>query len=206
MSFHPQIIEGLHAGQSINIYNAYDIFFEKIKNSDNQIKTIIELGTCCGGFTIFLRNHRLLSSDVELHTYDFTEWNLSGRDGALNDGREIFKKYNINFHLADIFSHETVDQIKSLIQRPGRSIVFCDGGDKKREFNLFAPFLKNGDIILAHDYIDTNENFEKNFKNKIWDGHEISDSDIDAVCKIYNLKPFLQQELAKAVWASRIKE
>jgi hypothetical protein len=58
MSFHPQIIEGLHAEQSLNIFKAFDFFFDKIKNSDSQIKTIIELGTCCGGFSIFFKKKK----------------------------------------------------------------------------------------------------------------------------------------------------
>lgn len=206
MSFHPQIIEGLHAGQSANIFKAFDLFFEKIKNSDNQIKTIIELGTCCGGFSIFLKTHRLVSQDVDFYTYDFTDWNLSGRDGALKDGTELFRIHNINFIKTDIFAEDTVNQIKSLIKKEGRTLVFCDGGDKKREFNLFAEFLKKGDIILAHDYIDTVENFETNFKGKIWDGQEIKEDDITLACSKFNLKPFLQDELSQAVWASRIKE
>jgi 23S rRNA U2552 (ribose-2'-O)-methylase RlmE/FtsJ len=206
MGFQPQIIEGLHAGQSVNMFEAFDKFFNRLKELNKLPSRIIELGTCCGGFTVFLKKHPLVPSNCELYTYDFTDWNLSGRDGATKDGREILKSLNIKFIQADIFAEETIKNVKNLIQMEGTSIVFCDGGDKKVEFNLFSEFLKSGDIILAHDYIDTVENFEANFKGKIWDGQEIKESDITGACQKYNLKPFMQEELSKAVWASRMKE
>ena len=32
------------------------------------------------------------------------------------------------------------------------TFFFCDGGDKKREFNFYAPLLSSGSVIVAHDY------------------------------------------------------
>ena len=31
-------------------------------------------------------------------------------------------------------------------------ILFCDNGNKKREFREFVPFLKSGDFVVVHDW------------------------------------------------------
>ena len=51
----------------------------------------------------------------------------------------------------DIF--ENADEIIVLIQKPGITVLFCDGGNKVREFKTFAPHLKKGDIIAVHDWM-----------------------------------------------------
>ena len=39
-----------------------------------------------------------------------------------------------------------------LLSTAQRALVFCDGGDKPRELHLYAPILRPGDLLLAHDY------------------------------------------------------
>ena len=34
----------------------------------------------------------------------------------------------------------------------GPALVYCDGGNKIKEFNLYAPFIRRGDFIAAHDF------------------------------------------------------
>ena len=48
----------------------------------------------------------------------------------------------------DIFSPQGETLIRELIARP---LLLCDGGDKRREFSMFASTLKDGDVIGAHD-------------------------------------------------------
>jgi hypothetical protein len=36
---------------------------------------------------------------------------------------------------------------------PGNTVIFCDGGDKQVELQIYSKFLKKrGDIIVGHDY------------------------------------------------------
>jgi len=44
MSFQPQIIEGLHAGQSVNMFKAFDKFFPNISTHKIQLLEILNDG------------------------------------------------------------------------------------------------------------------------------------------------------------------
>ena len=50
-------------------------------------------------------------------------------------------------------------QMMSLLQRlsEGKTMYYCDGGDKILEINLYASVLKAGDVIACHDYFDGQE-------------------------------------------------
>ena len=70
---------------------------------------------------------------------------------------------------------------------------------------LFELGLKNGDIILAHDYAFDDTTFQSKIKGKYWNWHEISESDILASVEKHNLKPYMQEIFEKAVWVCKIK-
>jgi hypothetical protein len=59
---------------------------------------------------------------------------------------------------------------------------------------------------MAHDYVDTIENFESNFRDKIWNWCEIKDSDISEACEKNNLTPYNKENFDKVVWVCRKKE
>jgi hypothetical protein len=87
--------------------------------------------------------------------------------GALYYGYERFKKRR-NSHrnstlktmlglercitYGDVFDSRVKAEIENYIRQPGRTVLFCDGGDKIHEFRVFAPSLKVGDVIAAHDW------------------------------------------------------
>jgi hypothetical protein len=197
------IIEGLHAGQSENIYNVFPKLKEKLLEKNQIPKQIIEIGTCRGGFTVFLKK---LFPESDVYTFDITKDMPKGLHHPpyqLNDAFPVFEKFDIHFEECDIFSN--IEKIKEIIQRDGLTILLCDGGNKPREFATLAQFLKIGDLIFAHDYVDTPENFQANFYGKIWNWHETQESDLKSTCEQYNLTPFMQEDFATAVWASRIK-
>lgn len=198
------LIEGLHAGQSENIYPAFEKLKQNLLEKNNLPKQIIEIGTCRGGFTVFLKK---LFSEADVFTFDITKEMPEGlhhSPGVLNNALPIFKNFNISFEECNVFHN--IEKIKNLIQRDGLTLLFCDGGNKPAEFQIFSQFLKVGDLIFAHDYIDTPENFQENFNGKIWNWHETRESDLSQSCQINNLKPFMQEDFAQAVWACRIKQ
>ena len=200
----PLLIEDLHAGQSENIYPAFKKLKQILLEKDNLPKQIIEIGTCRGGFTVFLKK---LFSEADVFTFDITKDMPEGLHHPpypLTNAFPIFEKFNIIFEECNVFHN--IEKIKNLIQRNGLTLLFCDGGNKPAEFQIFSQFLKTGDLIFAHDYIDTPENFQANFNGKIWNWHETQESDLSHSCEINNLKPFMQEEFTQAVWACRIKE
>ena len=84
-------------------------------------------------------------------------------------------------------------------------MVLCDGGNKVGEFNLLSNYIKEGDFIMAHDYADNRENFDTNFNRKIWNWHEIQDSDINESCLRNNLKSYNKEIFDSVVWVCKTK-
>ena len=58
---------------------------------------------------------------------------------------------------------------------------------------------------MAHDYSPSTEYFEEHINNKIWNWHEIQDSDIQESVSEYSLEPFMQEDFQQVVWVCKIK-
>ena len=58
---------------------------------------------------------------------------------------------------------------------------------------------------MLHDYIVDENEFELNFKNKIWNWHECKLSDIQDSISKNNLSPYFESEFSKVVWGCFIK-
>jgi cephalosporin hydroxylase len=184
--------------QHNDAFDALEKLIRKVRPSQ-----ILEVGTAGGGTTLFLReilneigleNSEVLSLDIREK-----EWNTSLRNK------------NIIVHTENVFDYsdntlKRPELIVPFIQREGVTIVLCDGGDKKSEFKILSPYLKKGDIIMAHDYIDTIENFHKNFVDKIWNWREIGDEHIIETSNINGLEPYMQDIFSKVVWVCKIKK
>lgn len=167
---------------------------------------VLEIGTAYGGLTLLVRD--LLDEvgliDSVVRSYDVTENNRVLMHEAIKNGAKI------EFNIKNIFNNtynELVaeNEIQTFLQQRGTNIIMCDGGCKQCEFKMLSPLLKSGDIIMAHDYAPTLEYFHQNIKNKIWDWHEINDSDIQDSVVNCNLQPFMYEQFRDVVWVCKIK-
>ena len=53
----------------------------------------------------------------------------------------------------DAWTAETVDEMRDwLAGQPAPALIICDGGDKPKELHLYAPLLREGDVMIGHDY------------------------------------------------------
>ena len=59
---------------------------------------------------------------------------------------------------------------------------------------------------MAHDYAENKEVFESKILNKIWNWHEIADSDISEASEENNLKIYEKDTFENVVWTCRRKE
>ena len=141
---------------------------------------IIEIGTAYGGCTLILAD---IANTTAIYTYD-------NRDVCWHRTKN---KKNVTTVVGDVFSQEIHDQIKGLIQSEGKVLLLCDGGNKVKEFNTFAPYLKSGDMIMAHDYAG---------RTCDWQWVEISDDDIEDVVEDERLQPNKQDVMGAAAWVS----
>lgn len=151
-------------------------------------KTVIELGTYDGGFSVPLA---IACKNFGAHfvTYDRNAYNLNLK--------WWFESLKIDFRLRpDILSPECLAEIGGLINGPGVSMVLCDGGDKKREFHVMARFLRSGDVIGAHDFMDV---------GTYWRSCEITSEDVLGICSELNLMPWNQEIFERAAWLVRRK-
>ena len=161
--------------------------FETIKPSQ-----VLEIGTSYGGLTLLVRDllDEVGLKNTDFRSYDVMETNRFHLEEAIKNGSKI------DFRIKNIFNYPyselvEVDEIKELLHRPGPSIIMCDGGSKKNEFKILSPFLRPGDIIMAHDYSPSSEYFETHINNKVWNWLEIQDLDIQESVEKYNLEPFM---------------
>lgn len=186
--------------QHDNIISCLRRFF-----SVTDVSQILEIGTFYGGLSYMIRdildeygkyNVHIRSYDVERYGSTSHQEHMKGLDRIEFIVKNLFGDYS---------SFPGIDEVRDYVSRSGRTIVFCDGGCKKAEFNYIVPILKKGDIILAHDYSPSYEYFEKNIKGNIWDWCEITDDDVNDVCQKYNMQPYMQDDFINVVWISRIK-
>jgi hypothetical protein len=164
---------------------------------------VLEIGTAAGGLCLYIRHtlNTLGMSDVPIKTFDIYDTSTH---------RVLEKENNLEVIYTNIFSKdylnlENPDLIETFIKSEGTTLVLCDGGNKINEFNLVAPMLKSGDIIMAHDYSPNLEYFKEHIMNKVWCWMEIQDSDVQQAVDSNNLEPFMATEFANVVWLCRRK-
>jgi len=134
-----------------------DLFIFERTFQEFKPDLIIELGTYLGALTHFLSLH--------------------GKVWTIDNMNRKFKKYsNVTYQIGDVFSSTIRDNIIQLIQNNKQVFFFCDNGNKIKEFQLYAPLLKKGDIIFVHDW-----------------GNEIITTDIYETILDEKLTPYLHE-------------
>lgn len=133
------IIDGVIAAQTPKITEA----FGKILA---DFDVIVEVGYHRGGLSKWLFDNKRASTS--LYSYDITD-----------QYREIVNS-GMNFIVGDCFEPRIINSIENNIAE-GRCLFLCDGGNKEREFDLYARLIKRGDVIMCHDYSHSDESYAK---------------------------------------------
>jgi hypothetical protein len=180
-------------------HHTYEAFFKLLNNV--KPKRILEIGTGDGGLTGYLHYMcKSLKLDTEIRTYDIH--NKSYYQDLISNGIDV----RIENIFEDGYTNLKNKEIIDFIEKDGRTVILCDGGNKVREFNILSEYIKKSDIIMAHDYAKDEEFFKNNIYKVYWNWHEISDSKIKESVVKYGLKSFMQTEFDNAVWVCKIKE
>jgi tRNA A58 N-methylase Trm61 len=193
-----------YRGFMLQQHDDYQIHFTKLLETTKP-KRILEIGTGAGGLTLFLRDklNELGLKETFIKSFDVNDTIFNPSEFDLTNLE--LSKDNL-FGGGNNFVLERHDLIDPFIKSEGLTIVMCDGGNKVREFNQISPLLKSGDIIMAHDYVETSDLFESEYKNKIWNWCEIQEVDIEQVCTQENLDNFMKEDFNKIVWVCKIKK
>lgn len=185
--------EGLSVQQHDDVFDVFKQFLLDIKPA-----RILEIGTAGGGLTLFFRDILPNTPILTFEVYD-QPW------------YDRLRENNIDVRIENIFNHaynalEKPEAIESFIQQEGTTLVLCDGGHKIGEFNAIAPLIKKGDFIMAHDYIAEWDDFQENYKDKIWNWCEVEEKYIEKVSKEQNLIHYNQENFSKVVWVCKTKQ
>lgn len=120
---------------------AWEEFFGSI-----NFKRFIELGMGFSNMSVFFLLH-CMNKHAQYTGYEHA-MNFSAGNSVVKRALQLKRhRRTLDFH-----TKEVIEEIHQLIGRPGTSIVFCDGGNKPLEFELYAPALKLKDYIAVHDY------------------------------------------------------
>jgi hypothetical protein len=181
-------VNGVSTSQHYSVVNALDKLQDYLKLLNQTPKTIIEIGTLSGGFTTLLANHEI-SAHAAIHTFDL----INKLDN------KYVKADHVQHHFVNAFE---TSLIEDLLAQEGCALLFCDGGNKIKEFNLFAKFLKPGDYIFCHDYVRNKELFENSYKDKVWNWWESNYAAIEPAVISCGLESVLADVFEAAVWGS----
>ena len=160
----------------------------------NEFDTIIEIGFNRGGLSLWLNDNK--SRKAKLICYDITDEFLL-----------VSPEENIDFRVKDCYLDSNVNEIKNEINRVGKTLVLCDGGDKNFEFNTFSKFLKTGDVIMCHDYCESTNDYNAITSRIGWPTPgESFYGEIKKSIRDNNLLPYKYNELKNCLWGSFMKE
>lgn len=137
-------------------------------------KSLVELGTWTGGFSLFLLLQSL-QRGMEFRTVD------TAYVGAAET--PVGKLIDLKRHCLtmDILGDDGKAVAGVIMRLPKPLILFCDNGQKSKEFRTLVPYLQPGDLIVVHDWLT-----------------EFGEGDVDPVRSLVEVLPF-NDELGKTM-------
>ena len=121
----------------------------------HKFEYMVEFGSQKGCLSTYFANYCGVTEQMFFDTFEFKpedSWYRRDYEGC---GHWYEKLADIspfiNFFHQDIFSVRTMKHVSANISQ-FKTFIFCDGGDKAKEFNMYAPLLKKGDCIAVHDW------------------------------------------------------
>jgi hypothetical protein len=130
--------------QGVQTYT--DIYLWETFLNAHRFNTLIELGSGSGAFSTWLYL-QCVNRGASFFTFDKVhppalDWPMNKANGLA--GR---------FFLGDMFSGKGMSALRGMLDTVNRpAILFCDGGNKPKEFQTFTPMMQPGDFVIVHDY------------------------------------------------------
>ena len=208
---HRERMLGYIAAQKQETWGKFIEFFNYLEVLQRPPIRIIELGTGAGTITLimglYLYNKIGLSTvnhdDIDtVYSFDKNPENHT-EPHILNLLR--FLKIDLNYETDILETPENIQRVRDLIAHPGITLLLCDNGSKRKEFNLYADSLKPNDIIMLHDYSKNEETWHLLIEGHIWGTCESQYRDIEEACNRNNLEPYREDLFQNVAWGCFIK-
>ena len=132
------------------------LYFLEYYIRDHEFSLVIEIGTQKGALSLYLANMAAVTEQFHFITVDITDKDYRSRPdegvGHWLDKLEEICPDHIEVITDDCFSPHFTDMLSIGIKNDEKVLIFCDGGDKKRELDVFGGIIKTSDHILVHDW------------------------------------------------------
>jgi hypothetical protein len=163
----------------------------------SKFDNIVEIGSYNGGLSSYIFDNR--KENALFVSYDI--------DPTINMVTNNQGRTDIDFRIGDCFEESVFNEIAELISKEGKTLLICDGGNKTREFNDFAQYLKKGDIVILHDYADDEVEFKEYTDYWQWPYWiETHFNDIKHTVEEQDLEKFEYSKFNFFLWGSFIKK
>lgn len=106
-----------------------------------HIRLVVEIGVEHGGLAAYLAEYCRLTGCG----YRGVDMTLNPLDNRLRAALNVIER--------DAWASATVAEVSGWVNATdGPVLIFCDGGNKPKELHLYAPLIREGDVLLGHDY------------------------------------------------------
>lgn len=120
--------------------------WEQIFQRTPGLSGVIELGTLKGGLSLFLRLQTLQRGQL----FTTVDWVDHLTPCPLFD-LVALQGHQLRIDMWEDVGRKVIDQMLAAdAWHP--LLLLCDGGNKPREVQTFAPLLRSGDLIAVHDW------------------------------------------------------
>lgn len=170
--------------------------FRSVLSLFDEPVRIAELGTYEGGLTWLL--HMIAHPHTHIWTFD-------NKQRVPECLLKMWGPKRIYQRIGDVFA-EQGDSLIEILEDDKPVLLLCDNGNKVREVNMFAPYLKPGDVIMCHDYAETARVFKTEMKDRYWNHCEIRYDQISNTLESNGFMPILRERTLKAAWGCFMKQ
>ncbi|MCK5346822.1 MAG: hypothetical protein KAR20_25615 [Candidatus Heimdallarchaeota archaeon] len=144
ISYNMNVLDVLAAQQPAQILSHTDII------NRYKIKLFVELGTYMGGGLVHVIPNLILDQNFSYIGYEILPEKVNNKILAFASEHP-----RCEIVLQDMFIAYNLGVVSEAIASTrGCVYVFCDGGNKPKELETFSKFLRIGDIISVHDYVE----------------------------------------------------
>jgi len=157
--------------------------------NEEKPKRVIELGTGAGGLSLLLESW-CLRHKAEFATYD----------------KEQPERHATLYPSGGLWQHGNFWKLMPPVllgkwESPGKTLLLCDGGNKPKEVNEYAPVLRVGDIVGVHDYCVSLEVFRDIRWKGGWRSCEVTWADIeDAIAPAFEAVDGIDPKCGWGFW------